>query len=337
MLNFQKIEDKEKWQSLLDQALFKTFFHQNEWEDFLEKEYKWLKFERYLYKDEAILSMARYKRGGREYLVSHPFCEYGGFMPIKDNVNTQVLKRDLFVEIKNLVKISFHPYITRFNPVDFTESDRESFFLEDLDKKDIDFLWHNTIDRNRRRAIKKAEQNNIKVVECKTEKELKELYDFYVQNLKEHKTIAYPFSFFKFFWKSQQAKILLVKKGDKNLGGNVFLLYPRNKGGQGIVHSFLCGFDKRGKDSGIHSLIIWEMLKKTKEMGYSVFDLGATRKDSPLRFFKQRWGAKCLPIFEIKNYISKQKTENSFSRKAWGCLPSSAIKLLSPYFIKRKL
>ncbi len=336
MINFQKINDKEKWKKLLDKVLFKTFFHNLEWENFLEKEYKWLKFERYLYKNEALLSIARYKRKGKEYLVSHPFCEYGGFMPLKDGINTQEFKRDLFKDFKEQIKISFHPYTlntTRMVLVDEIV-ERESFFLENIDKTNIDFFWHNIIDRNRRRAITKAEQNEVRVVECRTEKELKELYDFYVQNLKEHRALAYPFSFFKFFLEQQnkrQVKILIAKLGDKNLGGNIFLFY------QGIVHSFLCGFDKKRKDLGVHSLVIWEMIKKTKEIGYSVFDFGAAKKNSALESFKQRWGAKCLPIFEIKNYENARKTEDSFSRKAWACLPSCAIKLLSPHFIKRKL
>ena len=44
MRNFQKIENKEEVRNLLDKVLFKTFFHKLEWQEFLEKEFKWLKF-----------------------------------------------------------------------------------------------------------------------------------------------------------------------------------------------------------------------------------------------------------------------------------------------------
>ena len=49
MATFRKIENLKEWQALLEKALFKTFFHTLEWESFLEQNFKWLKFERYIW------------------------------------------------------------------------------------------------------------------------------------------------------------------------------------------------------------------------------------------------------------------------------------------------
>ena len=54
----KKISKKE-YKELCNKALFKTFFHNPEWHDFLEKEFKWLKFEYYLCENKALLSFAR--------------------------------------------------------------------------------------------------------------------------------------------------------------------------------------------------------------------------------------------------------------------------------------
>src|SRR3989338_9048203 len=101
---FIKITDKNEWQVLLDKVLFKTFFHFLEWEEFLEKSFKCLKFERYVYNEECLLSLARV--GGK--LISHPFCEYGGPLPLTEKIDGEFFRRDLFSEFKGCIRISFH-------------------------------------------------------------------------------------------------------------------------------------------------------------------------------------------------------------------------------------
>ena len=51
-----------------------------------------MKFERYLYRDKALLSLARVG----EKLVSHPFCEYGGPLPLIEKIDGKQFQKDLF-------------------------------------------------------------------------------------------------------------------------------------------------------------------------------------------------------------------------------------------------
>ena len=325
---FLKIENKKQWQDLLNKVLFKTFFHSLEWEDFLEKNFKWLKFEHYFWQDKALLSFAK----ARGKLISHPFCEYGGPLPLVEKVNAEEFKQDLFEEFKTPFKISFHPQLLDyFQGLDIKDSQRETYFFENLESETTEQIWQK-IDRNRHRSIKTGLEQNFKIEQCNNLKDLKILYTLYVKNLKEHKALVYPFSFFKFFLKSPKARISLLKtERGKLVGGNIFLLYNK------ISHSFLCGFDEKYKDLGAHSLILWQEIKKSREASCQKFDFGATKKDSPLRAFKQRWGARVLPIYELKNYSGESKLKDSFLRDIWSCLPVSLIKILSPYFIKYKL
>ena len=316
---------------MLDKVLFKTFFHSLEWEEFLEKEFKWLKFEGYLWQSQAILSLARIKVGGKEKLISHPFCEYGGPLPLIEKIDGHGFQEDLFDQFKIPLKISFHPKLLNyFENLGEQESQRETYFFENLQLQSIEQLWQG-LDRNRHRAIKKAQDQNFEVKKCQTTEELKNLYTLYVKNLKEHKALVYPFSFFQFFFQNPKAEILLAKKGKELVGGNLFLFYNK------VVHSFLCGFGSKYKDSGIHSLILWSEIQKNQKDGLEVFDFGATQKTSSIRNFKKRWGGKAFPIFEMKNYSGESKLKKSFLRDLWSYLPVSLIKVLSPYFIKYKL
>ncbi len=328
---FQKIDNKNLWQEMLDKVLFKTFFHNVEWESFLERQFKWLNFEHYNYNNQALLSLARAKIRGKEKLISHPFCEYGGPLPLTDEIDGEKFKQDLFEGFGEQIKISFHPNLLNYF-TDLTTSavSRESFFFENLDSQTSAGIWQK-LDRNRRRSIKRAIEEKVQIVDCQSEKELEKVYQLYVKSLKKHRTIVYPFSFFKFLFQSKNSKTLLAKIGERILGGNIFLRY------NGIVHSFLCGFEQKYKDLGVHSLLLWKMVEKAQNEGYTTFDFGATRKDSPLRQFKQRWGAVSRPISELKNYSGELKMKDSPLRKAWGLLPSWAIKKLSPRMLKYKI
>src|SRR3989338_7955409 len=76
---FLRVENKSQWSDLLNKAYFKTFFDSLEWQDFLEKEFGWLKFEHYKLGDSFLFTIVRAKLlFGKEKLVSFPFCEYGG-------------------------------------------------------------------------------------------------------------------------------------------------------------------------------------------------------------------------------------------------------------------
>lgn len=321
---FLKIEDKTKYQDLLDKVLFKTFFHFLEWEEFLEKQFKWLKFERYVYDNSALLSLARV--GAK--LISHPFCEYGGPLPLAEKIDGLAFQKDLFEEFKAPLKISFHPYLLNyFKGYNANQGQRETYLLEQIQSLDPD----NIGDRNRRRAVQTARESGLIDEKCEKIDDLKTLYNFYVKSLKKHSALVYPFSFFEFFFQNPNAEILLVKKEKKTVGGNIFLFYDK------IVHSFLCGFDEKYKKLGAHSLVLWLEFSRKRREGLKAFDFGATKKSSSLSDFKSRWGANAYSIFELKNYAGDSKLKDSFLRDVWGCLPSFLIKKLSPRLLKYKL
>ncbi|KKS22299.1 MAG: hypothetical protein UU78_C0019G0007 [Candidatus Roizmanbacteria bacterium GW2011_GWC2_41_7] len=322
--NFSKIENKEEWHDLLGKVLFKTFFHSWEWESFLESQFPWMKFEHYNWKNKALLSLARTAKK----LVSHPFCEYGGPLPLAQEIVGEDFKQDLFEEFKTPLKISFHPYLLNyFKDFDLKDSPRETYLLENISKLNVETVG----DRNRHRQKNRALENGLTVEKCKTENDLKIIYNFYVKSLKKHKALVYPFSFFKFFFKNPQVEILLVKKGDRTVGGNIFLVCGKN------VHSFLCGFDEKYRNLGAHTLALWSELRGKQREGFEVFDFGATRKGSSIGDFKNRWGAKSYPIFELKNYSDDSHLRDSKLRVLFGFLPAFLIKKISPHLLKWKL
>lgn len=322
---FSKIDNKQEWQDLLKNVLFKTFFHSWEWEEFLERNFSWLKFERYNWQNKALLSLARVKIFGKEKLISHPFCEYGGPLPLVDKIaDDEEFKQDLFSEFSAQVKINFHPYLLNYLQTapraDSHPSGRVSYLIEDpLDLR-----------KTTRHEIEKAKANNLQIEKCQNRKNLKDFYNLHVRSAKKHRIPAYPFSFFEYFADSSNAEIILAKKDGRVVAGSVFLFYDK------FVHYFQNAVDEKYKNLGANYLILWEEIQKSLAKN-QVFDFGGTRIGSSLEIFKEGWGGKQYPIFELKNYSEETSLRQSKLRNIFNHLPPFLIKKLSPHLLKYKL
>lgn len=314
---FQKIENKKEWQELLNRVLFKTFFHQLDWEDFLEKEFQWLKFERYIYQDLALLSLAKVK----QKLISHPFCEYGGPLPLAEKIDFQKFQKDLFLEFKEPIKISFHPkllnYFQNGPRTVLGSSGRVTYLLEGA----------SILRKTTRHEIEKTQKQNLRIEKCQKEKDLKDLYNLFVKSAKKHRVPVYPFSFLHYFWRSSDSEIILAKFQNRVIAGSVFLFYDK------FIHYFQNAVDDKYKSLGANYLILWNQIQNK---GNLIFDLGGTRAGSSLEIFKSGWGGEKYPICELTNFPENKLRESKF-RTIFGLLPCFLIKKLSPYLLKYKL
>ena len=147
-----------------------------------------MKFEHYLYKKDLFLSLARYKIFKKEKLTSHPFGEYGGPVPLKEEIDGTEFKRNLFLEFKTPLKISFHPQIPKyFRNLEFeeTESQRDTYFIENFHLKTEDELLK-SFTKTTRQEIKKAQSTTCLIKKCQSEKELRAFYDLYIKIVKKH-------------------------------------------------------------------------------------------------------------------------------------------------------
>lgn len=324
-MNFIEVKDKNVWKELLGRTLFKTFFHEPEWENFLEKEFSWIKFGHYIWKNGLLLSIARCKLLGKEKLISHPLCEYGGPMPLKEEFDLNSFFEDFTREFGTNARIQFHSYILRFAnrpPLNLPlvrgdKVTRSTFIVEDFSKKTRKDLW-SSFRKTLRSEINKSERHNIDISECETENELKEFYNLYTKTIKRHKTVPLPYSAFKFF-----NKIYLAKLNGRIIGGSVFLFYSP------FIHYFINASDYKFRGLNIGHRILWHAMQNYAGKEYDYFDLGGTRSGSALEIFKTGWGAKKYSIYELGKYGPNQIA--GWKRKAWGLLPICAIKKLSRY------
>jgi hypothetical protein len=329
MNTFYKIENESEWEVLLGQALFKTFFHTPEWEGFLEKEFSWMKFERYVWKDELLLSIARCKLFGREKVVSHPLCEYGGPLPLAEGVDYPRFERDFIREFGSKARIHFHPRVKAGS-----SGDLATFWIEDFSKKTPEDLWGN-FRKTLKQEIKKG-QGFAEIGECQNENELKQFYNLYLRTVKRHKNIPFPFSAFTFF--NARAKVFLARKMGKIIGGSILLFYKP------FIHYFISASDERFRDQNVGHQILWHVFQKYATGEYDYFDLGGTRKGSALEVFKRGWGGREIPIYDILTFCRMLECRNSkfgkfkFKlRNVLGLLPASVMARIAKYALWFKI
>lgn len=319
-------------EELMEKTLFKTFFHSLIWHEFLEKEFKWLKFEYYSYGDEAILIFGRV---GKK-LISLPFCEYGGPLPLKGGIYINDFEIDALKEFKNF-KIKYHPDISKitFNPIN-SSSTVSSHWLY-LENKSEQEVWE-SFRKTLRHEIKHAREQGIEIRPSKDLKEVKKFYDLYAANLRRKKTIPYPWHLVQFLCQNAPSELLLAFYKGRIIGGALFLNYSH------FVHYFLSATDYKYRDLGVSYLIIWEKIKSLIGQD-KILDLGASPQGSDLEIFKRGWGGEERPIYQICLPAGRQgikrSEENLRSSKIirfiWGLLPNFIIKKLSPYLIKYRL
>jgi len=327
---------KQEYKKLFEQTLFKTFFHGVEWHEFLEKEFKWLKFEYYLYKpacpiggDEAILPLAKFKVFGKEKLISLPFCEYGGPLPLKGDINWDNFSRDVFNEFGNNIKIKIWPDISNISGNPPGTSSSSSYWLRNLGNISEQELL-DSFRKTLRHEIKNAQEHNLEIKKYSNEQELKQFYDLYVANLRRKKTIPYPRPLIQFLCKNPSSELLLAIYKGKVVAGCLFLNYGV------FVHYFLSASDYRHRNLGANYLIIWEKIKSLIKQD-KILDLGASPQGSNLEIFKRGWGGTEYPIYQIGAKKSEEHLRSSKLRNIWGLLPNSVIKNLSRYLIKYRL
>ena len=326
MKHFVRIKNKKELKKLLDRALFKTFFHEIEWQEFLEKEFKWLKFEHYLYKDKALLSFGRV--GNK--LISLPFCEYGGPLPLKKEIDLKEFKKDVLGEFKN-IKIKIHP-MCEVEPhtlnVRGSTSSISTHWLNLGNKTEQELL--SSFRKTLRHSIRNSQKSGLEVKKCANERDLKQFYNLYLANLKKRKTVPYPFSVIEFLHNSTGSELLLAWYRGKIIAGSLFLSYDK------FVHYFLSASSYKYRNLGANYLILWEKIKSLVGKNV-VFDLGASPKGSALEIFKRGWGGKEYPIAQIGIKKEQESLRSSKLRNVWGLLPNWLVKKLSPRLIRYRL
>lgn len=142
-----------------------------------------------------------------------------------------------------------------------------------------------------RRAIRKAQRNNLSVSVTNTRAAIINYYRLHTETRRRHGVPPQPLSFFLALYDEVLSRgfgfMVLVSKGSRAIAGAVFLHFGRHAvykyGASDLSYQELRG----------NNLVFWEAIKYLSESGVATLHLGRTSLESEsLRRFKLGWGAR---------------------------------------------
>jgi hypothetical protein len=292
----------------------------------------------FLLGDSFIFPCFKIKKLGKNYLISMPLAEYGGIIPLSEDLNLDEMLyifNRLSEQFRCTIKAEMHPFIFNFflkstvNSDSRLNSDIGTYLLElnkPYDKVMVSFK------KRVRYDIRKAFENNLEIekVERGSIVELEKIYHIYLHTSKRNKAIPSSFRFLYELSKSQNAHIYIIKDEKENIiSSAVFLEYMN------ILHYYKSAtYSDYFKLRPVHFLLS-EVIKEYSNTKINYLDFGAVRKGDSLESFKKGWGAKGFDILRYSNDKDTFEIEKlSAFRKYWGKMPLTIIKHLSPYFYK---
>jgi len=339
-------EDKEEWNNVVEQTDNGTIYHTWEWKQVIEqglgdKAY-YIIAER---NNDLVGVFPLFSRASLKYSKVPAFFKntfqvlwsphiqvwgYGG--PCILGNDEEVFKKlfeyaDNFIKKnKKIISLRVFPYKNRFETFyqknNFTSISWQTSYL--YLSKSVDELWTN-LNKKHRNAVRKGRKEGLKVVEGKTESEIKEFYECvwsdlvrYITNKTKHQLIYspkfLPYEYFKTIWDilvpKKMAKFYFVYYNDKIISGLVIFCYNDM-----AIYEHGASIREYLKLRP-NNLLLWIAIEDAKKNGYKIFDLAGMpfdEQDGVYRFkagwngeLKQlKWYYKEYRLKEIRNFKKK--------------------------------
>jgi lipid II:glycine glycyltransferase (peptidoglycan interpeptide bridge formation enzyme) len=306
MLTFEKLDknNKEEWNNFVDKTPNGRFEHKTDFIDFLEKNKGNL--ESFLIKEnnKLIATISLFKEN---IFLFKRYSSQG--IVTKENINVRKI-------IKELIKKTGKATYIRINKLNakVKKTVPETFILNIKDKT-IKEIFNKELESRARRAIKKAERNNLKLKISNSKEELKKFYPIYQNKMKEFKSKESSLDSLKKLMKNKNYSLFNVYSKDKVIAGGTMMIYKN------MITNHLAASDKNYLEFAPNNFLYYNMIKFAKEKNLEIVNYGPSLKTDRVAKFKESMGGK--PIgFEEHIILNK--------------LPYSLFKLLSYILLKIK-
>lgn len=220
------------------------------------------------------------------------------FKEIIQTLITKVSKSSIYIEFRNFFQFDKN-YVKLLNEFSFYYEENVNFIVN-LKKPQSPYYY---LSESKRRQIKKAKQENSKVIIAQTIDEVKDFYNILVDLYKYRakKPLA-DWSFFREFFtnycSSNKGLYLLVKKDNITIGGIMCIIHKET-----IYEWYVCGLDRDFKYNYPSVLATWAAIEYGYKNGFSQFDfLGAGNPNEKygVREFKSKFGG---DIFNYGRFV----------------------------------
>lgn len=203
--------------------------------------------------------------------------------------------------------VRLHPILKNHLPLaDYVKLEKRwKIVYVDL-TQDKETIWNNFKKENRK-AIRKAQQNNIEIVHTKNREDIEKSYEIYLSAMKKINADESYFFSKKFFSSifellGNNAQLFVAKHGTEIVAASVLL-------GMGdICNDYLRASRPEFLNMRPNNLLIYHIILWAKENGYKIFSLqGGQSKDDGILRFKLTFSDKTADYFTYSKIHNESK------------------------------
>ena len=300
---YQYKGNQKEWDSFVENHPEGRFFFLSGYKRAIEETYGYEGFY-YLFKKDgqtaAILPSFKLNGllSGRR-LLSSPFAEYGGLLG--NNLSLEDLEEIVaflqqfllehkipFLEIHGGLGLPTDLMNSFFHPVPMYE-----YAILPLSKPEE--IWDHALDRQVRKAVRKARKAKLVAYEETTEETIsRKFYPLYLLSMKRLGTPPHPKKLFLNYLSSLKDNIRLFLVDDGDLTIATLLGFAVGK----RVHIIHTASDPEHWDKRPNDLAHWAFIEWACNEGYEIFDFAVVRYEGQRRY-KEKWG---VQLFNYSHY-----------------------------------
>ncbi len=329
-------ENNERWDQFVLACSKATFFHKSGWKKVIERAFghkTWFLYAENEGRIEGVLPLVEIKSVLFGHSISAlPFCVYGGIASEND-VARQKLEAAAY-ELAQQQQVDYLEYRNMY-PVhnEWPTKDLYVTFRKAIDPDvEANLL---AIPRKQRAMVRKGIKNELN---SDVDDDIERFFFAYSRSVHRLGTPVFPKQYFQLLKETfaEQCEILTVHKNNNTLS-SVMSFYFRDE-----VLPYYGGSTGDARALAANDFMYWELMRRSCEKGYKLFDFGRSKRDTGSFSFKKNWGFEAQPLYYEYQLIQSSGIPNhnpsnpkyKFFIKAWQKLPLSVANRVGPYIVK---
>jgi len=337
-VHLMKATDHARWDAFVAQCPDATFFHRAGWQSVIERAFghkTWFYYAESEGQIIGILPLAEVKSAlfGHS-LASLPFCVYGGIAALSDAaknaLNAQAQQLSAKLQVGHLEYRNFHP-----------QSDQDGWSTKDLyvtfrkQILDDDEQNMNAIPRKQRAMVRKGIKAGLR---SEIDNNVDRFFAAYSASVHRLGTPVFAKKFFRLLKETfcNDCEVMTITKDGRTIS-SVMSFYFRDE-----VLPYYGGGTVEAREVAGNDFMYWELMRRSRERGYKIFDFGRSKRGTGAFDFKKNWGFEPQTLhYSYQLHLAKAVPDTNplnpkyqLFIKMWQHLPLPVANFIGPYIVK---
>jgi FemAB-related protein (PEP-CTERM system-associated) len=284
--------DGARWDAFVEAAPDGTFFHLSGWKQVIEAAFRHRTYYLMAERDRAVtgvlpLTLVKTKLFGAS-LISNAFCVQGG--PIGSNPASVRALEEAAVRLMDELKVPVLEFrsATTDHPNWLSRSDLYASFRKPIDPSVDKNL--KAIPRKQRAMVRKGLQNGLR---SQIDDDAERLYRIYGESVRNLGTPGFPKKYFELLREifHEQSDVVTIVNSTGKPVASVLNFYFRDE-----VLPYYGGGTAEARHLAANDFMYWEVMRRSCERGYCLFDFGRSKRGTGAYDFKCYWGFQPTPL-----------------------------------------